>query len=78
MESRDLGVAVGATILMLLVVVTSGATIARRGAPSLGIRSRGALRVLTVLDFVSLLTTIPCTIILYFLCMQALNSRRQN
>lgn len=78
MESRDLGVAVGATILMLVVVVASGATIARRGAPSLGIRSRGALRVLTVLDFVSLLTTIPCTIILYFLCMQALNARQKN
>ncbi|WZD65377.1 IMV membrane protein [Bovine papular stomatitis virus] len=72
MDNRDLGTAVGATLLMLVIVVLGGATVLRRGAPSLGIRSRGALRVLTVMDFLAMLTTIPCTIILYFLCMQQL------
>ncbi|AIZ77284.1 putative IMV membrane protein [Parapoxvirus red deer/HL953] len=77
MEAREIGVAVGATVAMLAMVVFGGATVLRRGAPSLGIRSRTALRVLTVMDFLSMLTTVPLAIVLYALFMQQFSRNRQ-
>ncbi|WOC29284.1 putative IMV membrane protein [Equine parapoxvirus] len=75
MDGRDVGTVIGVTLLALTMVVLSIGTIGRRSAPALGIRSRNAMRALAVMDLLALVLTIPGTIVLYAVCVNAIFTR---